>query len=423
MDHYPSPKKRKPLSDLTLTLTLSPTSPTPSTSPEPAKLLQHHLSTNPTSLKPEERGLRLIQLLLAGATHVSSGNLHRADACLHLVSAMSSPSGDSMQRLSSILASSLAARVLRRRLPGLLSAVLPPRKPLNPLTFTRALPYIPFTHTVTSAALLRAIAHERIVHVVDLSAAAHSLDLWAPFLRTISRFPHGPPHLKLTCVSGNHHVLESLGTALVKEADSLDVPFRFHPVHSVLSELDLDTLRVHAGEALFVVSLLKLHELLAGEVERMNGLLLGLQGMGPSMVVLVEQEAEHNSERVAERFVEGLHHYSALFDSVEAVAETGAMGEEERREVEEMVGREIENMVACEGAERVERHEKATKWTVRMERAGFRQGRFWGDTVEEGRRVVEAWAGGDGFAVVVEHRCLMICWHDRPLYSISAWHS
>ncbi|KAH7665128.1 Scarecrow-like protein 3 [Dioscorea alata] len=371
-------------------------------------LLHHHLSTNPTSLKPEERGLRLIQLLLAGAAHVSSGNLSRADSCLHLISAMSSPSGDSMQRLSSILASSLATRLLRRRLPGLLSAVHPPRKPLKPLTFARTLPYIPFTHTATSRVLLRAIAHERNVHVVDLSAAAHSLDLWAPFLRTISRLPHGPPHLKLTCVSGDHHVLESLGTALVKEADSLDVPFRFHAVHSVLSELDLDTLRVHAGEALFFVSLFKLHELLAGEVERMNGLLL-------------EQEAEHNSERMAERFVEGLHHYSALFDSVEAVAAMGAMGEEERREVEEMVGREIENIVACEGVERVERHEKTTKWVVRMERAGFRQGRFWGDAVEEGRRVVESWAGG--FAVVVECGCLMICWHDKPLYSISAWHS
>lgn len=190
----------------------------------------------------------------------------------------------------------------------------------------------------------------------------------------------------------------------------------------MLSELDLDNLHVHAGEALFVVSLFKLHELLAGEVERMNGLLLNLQGMGPSVVVLAEQEAEHNSERVAERFVEGLHHYSALFDSVEAVAAMGTMGEEERREVEEMVGREIENVVACEGVERVERHEKTVKWIVRMERAGFRQGRFWGDAVEEGRRVVESWAGGGGFAVVVECGCLMICWHDKPLYSISAWH-
>ncbi|KAJ0981947.1 hypothetical protein J5N97_010202 [Dioscorea zingiberensis] len=383
--------------------------------------LHHHLSSNPGALKPEERGIRLIQLLLACAAHVSSGNLSRADACLHRISAMSSPSGDSLQRLSSILASSFAARLLRCRLPGLLSAVLPPRKPPSPLTFARALPYIPFTHAVTTRALLRAIAHERIVHIVDLGAAAHSFDLWAPFLRTLSRLPHGPPHLKLTCISGDHHVLESLGTSLVKEADSLDVPFRFHPVNSPLAKLDLDSLHARAGEALVVVSVFKLHELLSGEVDRMNSLLSELQGMGPSVVVVAEQEAEHNSERVAERFVEGLHHYSAVFDSVEAAA----LGDEERREVEEMVGREIENMVVCEGVERVERHEKAARWAARMERAGFRQGRFWGDAVEKGRRVVEAWAGGGGggFSVVVEQGCLMICWHDRPLYAVSAWHS
>lgn len=41
--------------------------------------------------------------------------------------------------------------------------------------------------------------------------------------------------------------------------------------------------------------------------------------MGPSMVVLSKQEAKHNSKRMTERLVNGLHHYSALFDLMKIV--------------------------------------------------------------------------------------------------------
>ncbi len=74
---------QKPDVALSLTLSASPT--------RPARI---------EATKSEERGLCLIQLLLKCANHTSSGNLHRADACLRHISPLASISGDSIQRLS-----------------------------------------------------------------------------------------------------------------------------------------------------------------------------------------------------------------------------------------------------------------------------------------------------------------------------------
>ncbi|XVF20856.1 hypothetical protein REPUB_Repub12eG0039000 [Reevesia pubescens] len=80
-------------------------------SPKPEVTLSLTLSPGPTpleALKAEERGIRLIQLLLTCAKHASSGNLHRTDECLRKISVLASVSGDSMQRLSARFASALA---------------------------------------------------------------------------------------------------------------------------------------------------------------------------------------------------------------------------------------------------------------------------------------------------------------------------
>ncbi|KAL6195540.1 hypothetical protein ACLB2K_031159 [Fragaria x ananassa] len=71
------------------------------------------------------------------------------------------------------------------------------------------------------------------------------------------------------------------------------------------------------------------------------------------------------------RFKEALFHFGALFDMFEAVVPR----EEQWRQMfeREIYGRDIMNVVACEGLERVERPETYRQWNVRTLRAGFRQ--------------------------------------------------
>lgn len=79
------------------------------------------------------------------------------------------------------------------------------------------------------------------------------------------------------------------------------------------------------------------------------------------MFFLVEQEADHNKNRLMDHFIEGLHYYSAIFDSVD-VSYGALSSDQERLAQEEMLRRENESIVTCEGLEREEGHERHQLW-------------------------------------------------------------
>ncbi|KAF2610932.1 hypothetical protein F2Q70_00013697 [Brassica cretica] len=96
----------------TMSLTRPTLLPSPSSSPF------HSLK----DLKPEERGLYLIHLLLTCANHVASGSLQNANAALEQLSLLSSPDGDTMQRVAAYFTEALANRILKSW-PGLYKAL------------------------------------------------------------------------------------------------------------------------------------------------------------------------------------------------------------------------------------------------------------------------------------------------------------
>lgn len=409
--------------DVALSLTLSP-SPT-----KPARIEAIN--------KSEERGLRLIQLLLKCANHTSSGNLHRADACLRHISPLASVTGDSMQRLAAQFAYALASRLVKRW-PGLYKALTNRSLQLSNhemdpswALFSQAFPYLRFVHAIIAQTLVRAMSAERVIHVVDLGTG--DPNFWVPLIQSFSLMAQtrGPPRLKITCVNSNKVVLEKLGLRLVKEAEGLDIPFQFNPVNVSLKELTIDMLKVRSGEALAFVSILNLHVLLAEDdrvdahfgpnkgnkvkdCKQMGQFLAMVRSMSPKLFFLVEQEADHNLDRLVDRFVGGLHYYSAMFDSLDV--NCGSLSCEERFAVEEMFGREIVDIVACEGLEREERHERYARWIVRFVGAGFKPAHMWCDA----KQIIEAY-GKDGYKIMNDKSSLMICWHERPLYAVSAW--
>ncbi|KAK6266730.1 hypothetical protein QUC31_017567 [Theobroma cacao] len=410
-------------------------------SPGPEVSLSLTLPPCPTPLeavKPEERGIRLIQLLLTCAKHASSGNLHRADECLRQISLLASVSGDSIQRLSVRFASALAIRLVKRW-PGLHKALnytqLPKQEFDDAKPFWgRAFPYLGLSYAIITRTLIKATMGERVIHLVDVGSG--DVNLWVPLLRSLSCMPDGPPHLKVSCMNANKAVVDKLGARLVKEAEALDMAFQFNPLNVSLKELTSDMLKVRSGEALAFISILNLHALLAeddrvdahfGDNRNINGIknskqmchfLTMMRSLSPNLLLVVEQEADHNLNRLVDRFVEGLHYYSAVFDAIDAAFGPTSSGE--RHALEGMFGKEIENIVACEGVEREERHERHGRWMVRFGQAGFKPVRIWYDSMEDANQMVEA-CGKDGYKIVQGKAGLMICWHDRPLYAVSAW--
>jgi hypothetical protein len=137
-------------------------------------------------------------------------------------------------------------------------------------------------------------------------------------------------------------------------------------------------------------------------------------------MVVVEQESNHNGPTLLERFIEALHYYCAMFDSLDSTMPQQCL---ERVTLEKhLFGQEIKNIVACEGVERVERHEKLEKWRKRMENAGFEALPLSYPAIVQAERLLHSYAC-DGYRLLENDGCLTLCWKDSPLYSASSWHA
>ena len=87
------------------------------------------------------------------------------------------------------------------------------------------------------------------------------------------------------------------------------------------------------------------------------------------VVVLFVDSAACNAPFFMTRFRESVKHYSALYYGFEVAIAPDAP---ERVILErEVLGRELLNIIACEGQARIERAEPYWQWQNRMDRAGF----------------------------------------------------
>nr|BAJ96029.1 predicted protein [Hordeum vulgare subsp. vulgare]BAJ96891.1 predicted protein [Hordeum vulgare subsp. vulgare]BAK03400.1 predicted protein [Hordeum vulgare subsp. vulgare]BAK05155.1 predicted protein [Hordeum vulgare subsp. vulgare] len=399
-------------------------------------------------LRSDERGLCLIHLLLNCAAAAASGRLDAANAALEHIATLAAPDGDAMQRVAAAFAEALARRALRAW-PGLCRALLLPRAGPTPAEvavarrhFFDLCPFLRLAGAAANQAILEAMESEKIVHVIDLGGA--DATQWLELLHLLAARPEGPPHFRLTAVHEHKDLLSQTAMALTKEAERLDVPFQFNPVVSRLDALDVESLRVKTGEALAISSSLQLHRLLATDddtpvaaadkerrrsspdssgllspsTSRADAFLGALWGLSPKVMVVAEQEASHNTAGLTERFVEALNYYAALFDCLEVGAARGSV---ERARVERwLLGEEIKNIVACDGAERRERHERLDRWAARMEGAGFGRVPLSYYALLQARRAAQG-LGCDGFKVREEKGTFFLCWQDRALFSVSAW--
>lgn len=424
-------------------------------------------------VSPEDRGLWLIRYLIGCANHVAAGSVDNANICLEQISHHASPDGDTMQRIAAYFTEALADRILKGW-PGLHKALNSTK--ISPVSeeilvkrwFFELCPFLKLAYVITNQAILEAMDGEKMVHIIDLNSFEPAQ--WVNLLQSLSGRPEGPPHLRITGIHEQKEVLDQMALRLNEEAEKLDIPFQFNPVVCKLENLDLESLRVKTGEALAISSVLQLHTILAADDEmqrrtspsasnssnsshqqralhmkqrtlgewlekdvvnlycaspdsalvsspKMGGFLTSLWGLSPKLMVITEQESNHNGT-LMERYVEALYFYGSLFDCLESTVPRASV---ERQKVEKMLfGEEIKNIIACEGIQRKERHEKLEKWILRLELAGFGKVSLSYNGLLQAGRLLQNY-GYDGYTLKEENGCLLLCWHDRPLFSVSAW--
>ncbi|XVF16154.1 hypothetical protein REPUB_Repub10bG0007100 [Reevesia pubescens] len=381
----------------------------------------------PIPIGPEQEqdsGLQLVHFLLACAEAVAKEDYLLARKYIHHLNRVVTPLGDSMQRVASCFTEALSARLaatITTTNPSSSSAPKPfstfPSNFLEVLKIYQivyqACPYVKFAHFTANQAIFEAFESEERVHVIDLDILQGYQ--WPAFMQALAARPSGAPFLRITGVGTQIETIKETGRCLTELAHSLHIPFEFHPIGEQLEDIKPHMLNRRVGEALAVNAVNRLHRV---PVNCLGNLLAMIRDQAPNIVTIVEKEASHNGPYFLGRFLEALHYYSAIFDSLDASFPPDSA---QRAKVEQYVfAPEIRNIVACEGSERVARHERLEKWRKLMEGKGFKGVPLSANVVTQSKILLGLYSC-DGYRLTEDEGCLLLGWQDRAILAASAW--
>lgn len=322
----------------------------------------------------------LKEVLCACAKALAENDMSTTEWLISNLRQMVSVSGEPIQRLGAYMLEGLVARLASTG--SCIYTSLRCKEPASAelLSYMHILyevcPYFKFGYMSANGAIAEAMKDESRVHIIDFQIAQGSQ--WITLIQALATRPGGPPHIRLMGIDDSASAyargggLDLVGKRLSRLAELYKVPFEFHAAGISASEIQLEDLGVQPGEALAVNFAFMLHHMPDESVSIQNHrdrLLRVVKSLSPKVVTLVEQESNTNTAPFCPRFAETFSYFSAVFDSIDVAL---PREHKERINVEQhCLAREIVNIIACEGVERVERTELLSKWKSRFIMAGF----------------------------------------------------
>ncbi|CAN6246788.1 unnamed protein product [Urochloa humidicola] len=399
---------------------------------DPAAARAHHHDQDAAASSPSSpRGLVL----------ACAGLLHRGDldaarrAAADLLSA-ADPRGDSADRLAHHFARALARRAdadaaaapAAASPPPLVTAAAPSATAY--LAYNQIAPFLRFAHLTANQAILDAAAGaRRRLHIVDLDAA-HGVQ-WPPLLQAIADRADpdlGPPEVRITGAGPDPDVLLRTGDRLRAFASSLNLPFRFHPLHlpfrsAAAADRSGLELELHPDETLAVNCVLFLHKL--GGDSEIAAFLSWVKSMNPAVVTLAEREeatigggGDCPEGDLRRRVAAAMDYYAAVFDALEATAPPGSA---DRFLVEhEVLGREIDAAVAAPGRGGGWAREFES-WAAAARGAGLSPRPLSAFAVSQARLLLRLHYPSEGYVAEEARGACFLGWQTRPLMSVSSW--
>lgn len=391
---------------------------------------------NQLSFEPEEwkhmmsmpRG-NLTELLMACARAVEHNNNFAIDLMIPELRKMVSVSGEPLERLGAYMVEGLVARLASSG--SSIYKALKCKEPrssdlLSYMHFLyEACPYFKFGYMSANGAIAEAVKEEDRIHIIDFHIAQGAQ--WISLLQALAARPGGPPFVRITGIDDSVSAyargggLELVGRRLSHIAGLYKVPFQFDALAISSSEVEEGHLGIVPGEAIAVNFTLELHHIPDETVSTANHrdrILRLVKGLSPKVLTLVEQESNTNTAPFAQRFVETLDYYTAIFESIDL-----ALPREDRERInieQHCLAREIVNLVACEGEERVERHEVFGKWKSRLMMAGFRPSPLSALVNATIKTLLQSYS--PDYKLAERDGVLYLGWKNRPLIVSSAWH-
>ncbi|XP_009628410.1 scarecrow-like protein 1 [Nicotiana tabacum] len=368
------------------------------------------------------------QMLFSCAAAIQDGNIEQASSMINELRQMVSIQGEPLERTAAYMVEALAARMATSG-KGLYKALkckealFSERLSAMQVLF-EVCPYFRFGFMAANGAILEAFKDEKRVHIIDFDINQGSQ--YYTLLQTLASMPGKPPHLRLTGVDDPESIqraiggLNVIGLRLEELAKDLKIPFEFQAVASNTALVTPAMLNCHPGEALIVNFAFQLHHMPDESVSTVNQrdqLLRMVKSLNPKLVTVVEQDMNTNTTPFLQRVAEVHNYYSAVFESLDA---TLSRDSQERVNVErQCLARDIINIVACEGEERIERYEVAGKWRARMMMAGFTPSPISRNVYDSIQNLIKQYS--ERYKAKEEAGALHFGWEDKSLIVASAW--
>ncbi|KAG2681273.1 hypothetical protein I3760_11G136900 [Carya illinoinensis] len=385
----------------------------------------HEVETREEDNRREHQGFELVSLLTACVEAIGFRNIAMINHFIAKLGELASPKGSPISRLSAYYTEALAIRVTRLW-PNIFHINTP--RELDRVDddsgtslrlFNQVSPIPKFLHFTSNEILLRTFEGKDRVHIIDFDIK-QGLQ-WPSLFQSLASRTSPPSHVRITGIGESKQELNETGDRLAGFAEALNLPFEFHPVVDRLEDVRLWMLHVKEQECVAVNCIFQMHKTLSdGNGGALRDFLGLIRSTNPTIVLMAEQEAEHNEPRLETRVFNSLKHYSAIFDSI---GYSLPLDSSVRLKIEEMFAREIRNIIACEGRDRLERHESFEKWRKLIEQGGFRCMGISEREMLQSQLLLKMYSG-ENFSVKKQGQDgagLTLSWLDQPLYTISAW--
>ncbi|XVE52649.1 hypothetical protein DITRI_Ditri02bG0139800 [Diplodiscus trichospermus] len=368
-------------------------------------------------------------LLALCAQAVATDDRRSANELLKQIKRHSSPMGDGMQRMAHYFVDGLEARLAGS---GNQSYTPVITKPTSAADILKA--YHLFLAACPFKKLSNFFSNKTIMNLAENAASLHIIDFgilygfqWPCLIRRLSSRPGGPPKLRITGIDLPQpgfrpaERVEETGRRLANYAETFKVPFEYHAIAQKWDTIQIEDLMIDNDEVLVVNCIYRLRNLLDETVvveSPRNKVLNLVRNMNPDVFILGIVNGAYSAPFFITRFREALFHYSTLFDMLETNVPRDIP---ERMLIErEIFGWEAMNVIACEGAERIERPETYKQWQVRIMRAGFKQLPLNKEIMKMCKERVDTSYHKD-FVIDEDNRWLLQGWKGRIVYALSSW--
>ncbi|EEF28638.1 Chitin-inducible gibberellin-responsive protein, putative [Ricinus communis] len=398
---------------------------------ESKKLQQNEQSPNNTRMRRHAKDKKMFDLstlLIQCAQATGTGDQRTAYQQLKLIRLHASPYGDANQRLAHYFANALEARLAG-------SGKLMPTLFIGPSTNTADIlkayqlyvsvcPFRKMSNFFTNRTITKAVEKATRLHIIDFGISYGFQ--WPCFIYHLSTRPGGPPKVRITGIDYPQpgfrpgERVEETGRRLKRLADKLNVPFEYNAIAQKWETIQGEDLQIDKDEVVAVCCMNRLKNLPDDTIvldSPRDAVLRLIKSINPVIFLHGVVNGSYNAPFFATRFREALFHFSSLFDMFEAIA---TREDQERLVFErELIGKDVMNVVACEGSERFERPETYKQWQIRNSRIGFRQLPLHQDIVKRVRNIKNDYH--KDFAVDEDGHWMLMGWKGRIIHAISAW--